>query len=123
MVIKIDGLTKWYGDKLGCQDICLSVSGGQVFGFLGHNGAGKSTLVKMLVGLIHPTSGQAEILGKPLGNQEIKRNIGFLPELFRYQDWLTGYQLLSFHAELYKMPKACSSGWAWPAPCCLIPIC
>ena len=54
MVIKIDGLTKWYGDKLGCQDICLSVSVGQVFGFLGHNGAGKSTLVKMLVGLVHP---------------------------------------------------------------------
>lgn len=109
MVIKIDGLTKWYGDKLGCQDICLSVSEGQVFGFLGHNGAGKSTLVKMLVGLIYPTSGQAEILGRPLGSLEIKRKIGFLPELFRYQDWLTGYQLLSFHAELYKLPKA-----AWP---------
>lgn len=105
MVIKIDQLTKWYGTKLGCQDICLSVSEGQVFGLLGPNGAGKSTLVKMLVGLIFPTSGQAEVLGKPLGNREAKKRIGFLPETFRYPDWLTGYQLLSFHASLYKMPQ------------------
>ncbi len=105
MVIEIDGLTKWYGDKLGCQNICLSVSEGQVFGFLGHNGAGKSTLVKMLVGLIYPTAGRASILGCPLGSLEVKKRIGFLPELFRFQDWLTGYQLLSFHADLYGMSK------------------
>lgn len=105
MVIKIDNLTKWYGDKLGCKDICLSVSEGQVFGFLGHNGAGKSTLVKMLVGLIYPTSGHAEIFGKPLGDEESKKRMGFLPETFRYQDWLTGYQLLTFHADLYKLPR------------------
>lgn len=103
-MIKIDRLTKWYGSKLGCQDICLSVSRGEVFGFLGHNGAGKSTLVKMLVGLIVPTSGQAEILGKPLGDIEVNKRVGFLPETFRFQDWLTGYQLLNFQASLYKMP-------------------
>ncbi|PKM82076.1 MAG: multidrug ABC transporter ATP-binding protein [Firmicutes bacterium HGW-Firmicutes-14] len=104
MVIKTEGLTKWYGNKLGCRDICLSVSEGQVFGFLGQNGAGKSTLVKMLVGLIFPTSGRAEILGRPLGDREVKKRIGFLPETFRYQEWLTGYQLMKFHASLYKMP-------------------
>ena len=104
-MIKIDRLTKWYGNKLGCQDICLSVSPGEAFGFLGHNGAGKSTLVKMLVGLIFPTSGHAEILGEPIGDTEVKKRVGFLPETFRFQDWLTGYQLLNFQASLYKMPQ------------------
>lgn len=104
MVIETYGLTKLYGDKIGCQEICLSVSEGQVFGFLGPNGAGKSTLVKMLVGLIHPSAGSARILGKPLGNLEARRRIGFLPETFKYQDWLTGYQLLRFHCSLYGIP-------------------
>lgn len=60
-------------------------------------------MVKMLVGLIYPTSGHAEIFGRPLGNEEAKKRMGFLPETFRYQEWLTGYQLLSFHANLYRM--------------------
>jgi len=104
MVIETFNLTKLYGNKFGCQDICLSVSEGQVFGFLGPNGAGKSTLVKMLMGLITPTSGEARLLGKPLGDLEARKRIGFLPENFRYQEWLTGYELLSFHADLYKLP-------------------
>ncbi|ATW26041.1 ABC transporter ATP-binding protein [Candidatus Formimonas warabiya] len=101
MVIETYNLTKWYGNKIGCQNICLSVSEGQVFGFLGHNGAGKSTLVKMLVGLIYPSAGEATIFRKPLGNPETKKMIGFLPENFRYHDWLTGYELLHFHGALY----------------------
>lgn len=106
MVIETENITKWYGKKLGCQDICLSVSEGQVFGFLGHNGAGKSTFVKMLTGLIFPSSGRGEIFGRPLGDLKVKKRIGFLPENFRYQDWLTGFQLLSFHGDLYGMnPK------------------
>ncbi|MDA8234642.1 MAG: ABC transporter ATP-binding protein [Clostridia bacterium] len=104
MVIETKYLTKLYGNKLGCQDICLSVSEGQVFGFLGPNGAGKSTLVKILMGLITPTSGEARLLGRPLGDLEVRKRIGFLPENFRYQDWLTGYELLSFHADLYRLP-------------------
>ncbi len=106
MIIKTDNLTKMYGKKAGCREISLSVGEGQIFGFLGPNGAGKSTLVKMLVGLLFPTSGTARILGKPLGNLEIRRKVGFLPENFRYQDWLTGEELLSFHASLYKMSRA-----------------
>ncbi|MFA4886151.1 MAG: ABC transporter ATP-binding protein [Desulfotomaculaceae bacterium] len=106
MIIEIDNLTKMYGKKAGCWEINLSVRGGQIFGFLGPNGAGKSTLVKMLVGLLFPTSGTARILGKPLGNLEIRRKVGFLPENFRYQDWLTGEELLVFHASLYKMSRA-----------------
>jgi ABC-2 type transport system ATP-binding protein len=101
MIIETSDLTKMYGKKVGCSEICLSVGEGQIFGFLGPNGAGKSTLVKILVGLLFPTSGTAKILGRPLGNLEARRKTGFLPENFRYQDWLTGEELLSFHASLY----------------------
>lgn len=94
-------LTKKYGQKVGCSQICLRVSRGQIFGFLGPNGAGKSTLVKMLMGLLYPTSGKAMLLGKPLGDLAVREKIGFLPENFRYQDWLTCKQLLDFHASLY----------------------
>ena len=101
MIVETSNLTKMYGKKIGCSEICLSVGEGQIFGFLGPNGAGKSTLVKILVGLLFPTSGTAKILGRPLGDLEARRKTGFLPENFRYQDWLTGEELLSFHASLY----------------------
>lgn len=101
MIIETDNLTKMYGGKVGCSEICLTVGEGQIFGFLGPNGAGKSTLVKILVGLLFPSSGNARILGKPLGDRSVRRKIGFLPENFRYQDWLTGFELLSFHGSLY----------------------
>lgn len=106
MVIETEKLTKIYGKKTGCHEVTLSVNSGEIFGFLGPNGAGKSTFTKLLVGLIFPTSGKAQILGKPLGDIGIRSKIGYLPENFRYQDWMTGADLLSFHASLYKM-----SGW------------
>lgn len=106
MVIETNGLTKMYCQKVGCSEICLNVGEGQIFGFLGPNGAGKSTLVKILVGLLFPTAGSARILGKPLGDQGVRRKIGFLPENFRYQDWLTGVELLSFHGSLYGLRGA-----------------
>lgn len=105
LAIQTDNLTKMYGGRLGCEGIFLSVQEGQIFGFLGPNGAGKSTFVKMLVGLISPTSGSARLLGKPLGNLEVRKRIGYLPENFSYHDWLTGRQLLEFHASLYKMDR------------------
>jgi len=106
LVIETEKLTKIYGKKTGCHEVTLSVNSGEIFGFLGPNGAGKSTFTKLLVGLIFPTSGKAQILGKPLGDIGIRSKIGYLPENFRYQDWMTGADLLSFHASLYKM-----SGW------------
>ncbi|ACV62660.1 ABC transporter related [Desulfofarcimen acetoxidans DSM 771] len=105
MIIKTDNLTKVYGNRIGCQNICLSINEGQIFGLLGPNGAGKSTLVKMLTGLLRPTSGAAQLLNRPLGDLQARKKIGFLPENFRYQEWLTGYELLSFHAALYKVEK------------------
>ncbi|NHM27253.1 ABC transporter ATP-binding protein [Desulfofundulus sp. TPOSR] len=105
MIIETFNLTKLYGGRLGCRDICLSVPEGQIFGFLGPNGAGKSTLVKTLVGLIFPTSGTARLLGRPLGDLKAREKIGFLPENFRYQSWLTGYEVLSYHGSLCKLPE------------------
>ncbi|WP_041285403.1 ABC transporter ATP-binding protein [Desulfoscipio gibsoniae] len=106
MAIETINLTKRYGKKVGCVDICLRVPRGQIFGFLGPNGAGKSTLVKTLMGLLFPTSGEARLLGKPLGDIGMRKKIGFLPENFRYHDWLTCKQLLDFHASLYGMSNA-----------------
>lgn len=103
MVIETERLTKVYGKKTGCRDVTISVRKGEIFGFLGPNGAGKSTFTKMLVGLLFPTSGRAEILGKPVGDVQTRAKVGYLPENFRYQDWMTGADLLSFHASLYKM--------------------
>jgi ABC-2 type transport system ATP-binding protein len=103
MAIETFNLTKKYNTKVGCAEICLRVPRGQIFGFLGPNGAGKSTLVKILVGLLFPTSGKALVLNKPLGDMVIREGVGFLPENFRYHDWLTGRQLLEFHASLYRL--------------------
>jgi ABC-2 type transport system ATP-binding protein len=117
MVIETINLTKTYHGQGGCKNICLSVSEGQVFGFLGPNGAGKSTLIKTLLTILTPTSGEAFLLGKPLGNLEARRKIGFLPENFRYHEWMTGSEILKFHGDLYgltpdalkkKMPEVLS---------------
>lgn len=100
MMLETNGLTKWYGGRVGCADISLKVKEGQIFGLLGPNGAGKSTFVKMIVGLLRPTSGEASILGFPIGSVEARRHIGYLPELFRYQDWLQAGEVLAFHSRL-----------------------
>ncbi len=105
LVIDADGLTKHYGRKVGCEKICLQVRRGHIFGFLGPNGAGKSTFVKMMVGLIAPTSGHAEVLGRPLGDVAVRTRVGFLPENFRYQEWLTASELLAFHGRLAGMER------------------
>lgn len=99
-------LRKAYGKHVAVEDLTLQVEEGEVFGFLGPNGAGKTTSVKMLMGLIHPTSGSARLLDRPLGDVEARKKIGFLPELFRFHDWLRGEELLDLHARLYGMPKA-----------------
>lgn len=100
MAIVTENLTKMYGRRVGCANINLVVAEGQIFGFLGPNGAGKSTLVKTLVGLLRPTAGRAWLLGRPLGEVAVRRRIGYLPENFRYHDWLTGAELLSLHGAL-----------------------
>src|SRR5215217_5758681 len=80
--------------------LTLSVEQGEVFGFLGPNGAGKTTTLKLLLQLIFPTSGRAEILGKPAGDVDVKRRIGYLPESPYFYDYLTAEELLTYFAGL-----------------------
>ncbi|MDQ0194320.1 ABC transporter ATP-binding protein [Paenibacillus wynnii] len=104
--IEATGLTKEYSNGRGCRDVSISVGKGEAFGFLGPNGAGKSTFVKMLVGLINPSYGSATILGHKIGSLEAKSLIGYLPELYRYQEWLTGEEVIRLHARLCKMERS-----------------
>jgi len=103
--IVTSGLRKTFGDKVAVADLTLNVERGEVFGFLGPNGAGKTTAVKMLLGLITPTAGQGQLLGKPLGDYRARTRVGFLPEHFRFHDWLTAIEFLTLHARLYQMPQ------------------
>jgi ABC-2 type transport system ATP-binding protein len=98
--IETHNLRKVYGRKVALHDLTLSVQPGEVFGFLGPNGAGKTTTVKILLGLVHPTSGTASLFGRPAGDPGARQRIGYLPENFRFHDWLTGTALLDFHARL-----------------------
>ncbi|HEY4189840.1 MAG TPA: ABC transporter ATP-binding protein, partial [Candidatus Limnocylindrales bacterium] len=77
----------------------------EVFGFLGPNGAGKTTAVKLLLGLTRRTAGDGEVLGRPIGDRETRRRVGYLPELFRYQAWLTAHEVLMLHAQLAGLPS------------------
>ncbi|HCC33312.1 MAG TPA: multidrug ABC transporter ATP-binding protein [Clostridiales bacterium] len=99
-IIEVRSLTKVYGREVACREICLSVEEGQIFGLLGRNGAGKTTLVKMLVGLIYPTAGEAEVAGYAPQDIRSRRQIGFLPENFRFHGWLKGRELVAFHGRL-----------------------
>lgn len=99
-VIEAYGLRKQFGAKTAVEDLSLAVRRGEVFGFLGPNGAGKTTAIKMLLGLVDPTSGAANVLGAPIGDRAVRARLGFLPEHFRFQDWLSGRELLQFHARL-----------------------
>ena len=81
--------------------LTLAVEPGEVFGFLGPNGAGKTTTLKLLMQLVYPTSGTASILGRPLGDLEMKRRIGYLPENPYFYDYLTAEELLTYFAGLF----------------------
>ena len=94
------GLRKDYGTRTAVRDLTLQVGRGESFGFLGPNGAGKSTSVKMLLGLVKPTCGQALLLGQPVGSRDARARIGFLPEHFRFYDWLSASELLMLHGRL-----------------------
>ncbi len=102
--IQTDNLGKAYGDKVAVRGLDLEVRQGEVFGFLGPNGAGKTTSIKMLLGLVTPTHGSARLLGVPLGEPAGRTRVGFLPEHFRFHDWLTADEFMTLHAELYRIP-------------------
>jgi ABC-2 type transport system ATP-binding protein len=105
--VSVRGLSKVYGRGLfggggfrAVDELTLEVGRGQVFGLLGPNGAGKTTLVKMLLGLARPTSGEARLLGAPVGDALVRRKVGYLPEGHRFPPYLTGVQMLRLFGEM-----------------------
>jgi ABC-2 type transport system ATP-binding protein len=98
-------LRKVFGDKVAVKDLTLTVERGEVFGFLGPNGAGKTTSVKMLLNLVEPSSGSGRLLGSPLNDPGVRARVGFLPEHFRFHDWLRAEEFLALHADLYHVPN------------------
>jgi len=106
--IETEALTKHYTTGFwrprpypALDGLTLSVESGEVFGFLGPNGAGKTTTLKLLMQLIYPTSGRAEILGKPVGDIGVKQRIGYLPEQPYFYDYLTAEELLVYFASIF----------------------
>jgi ABC-2 type transport system ATP-binding protein len=92
----------FWGKRVTAVDgIKLEVRSGEVFGFLGPNGAGKTTTLKMLMGLIYPTSGQAWLFGRELGDPQTKARLGFLPESPYFYDYLTSREFLGFYGHLF----------------------
>jgi ABC-2 type transport system ATP-binding protein len=92
--------------KTSLEGLTMNVEDGEVFGFLGPNGAGKSTTIKLLVGLIFPTAGTARILGKPISDIEMHRDIGYLPEQPYFYDYLTAGELLDYFARVHDLAAA-----------------
>lgn len=103
--IKTESLRKEFGNYAAVKGLTLQVEQGEVFGFLGPNGAGKTTSIKMLLGLVAPTSGTGSLLGAPLGDRATMARVGFLPEHFRFQEWLTAHEFLELHGELLGMER------------------
>jgi len=98
--INTEGLKKNFGERAAVKHLTLQVLQGEVFGFLGPNGAGKTTSIKMLLGLVRPTSGSATLLGAPIGDRPTLGRVGFLPEHFRFQEWLTAREVVSVAPDL-----------------------
>ncbi len=109
--IHTEHLTKVYKDFWGrdkvraLDDLSLTIERGEVFGLLGPNGSGKSTTIKLLLGLIFPTAGNASILGYRAGDTKINERIGFLPEESYLYRFLNGEELLRFYGKLFKIPR------------------
>jgi len=94
------GLRKRYGRRPAVDNVSLEVGRGEIVGLLGPNGAGKTTVIKMLLGLVHPDAGEVLLLGEPAGNPAARVRVGYLPELFRYQPWLSAAEVLALHVRL-----------------------
>lgn len=107
-LIETRNLTKRYGDKLAVDDVTFAVNGGEIFGFLGPNGAGKTTTIKMIVGLLHPTSGSITVGGCDVVRHPVqaKAACGYVPDEPHLYQKLTGRELLRFVGDLYNLKRA-----------------
>ncbi|WP_062432857.1 ABC transporter ATP-binding protein [Herbidospora daliensis] len=94
------GLRKRYRKRTAVDGVSFSVARGEVLGLLGPNGAGKTTVIKMMLGLVRPDAGEVMLLGRPVTDPRARAKVGYLPELFRYQPWLTAKEVLGLHVRL-----------------------
>lgn len=106
LAIEARGLRKEYGPKVAVDALDLAIEPGEVFGFLGPNGAGKSTAVKMLLGLAAPTAGEAALFGVSIREPRARARVGFLPEHFRFHEWLRADEFLDLHGRLCHLSAA-----------------
>ena len=123
------GLRKRYRKRIAVDGVSFTVGRGEVLGLLGPNGAGKTTVIKMLLGLVRPDAGEVLLLGRPATDPNARGRVGYLPELFRYQPWLTAAEVLALHVRLagaigagrgasrsaspsWASPTAPATGWA-----------
>ena len=131
LAVETSCLTRYFGDVHAVDGLDLRVEEGTFYGFLGPNGAGKSTTIKMLTGLLAPTSGTMRVLGADLAAPDAartgKRRIGVVPEDLALFDNLTAREYLTFVGRMYRVPPATVRGrerdlaamgtaWTWPAP-------
>jgi ABC-2 type transport system ATP-binding protein len=106
--IEVRGLTKRFGDRVAVSDVTFDVRTGEVFAFLGPNGSGKSTTIRMLCGILQPTSGDGHVLGYDIGTdaERIKQHIGYMSQRFSLYEDLTVRENLEFYAGIYEVPRA-----------------
>lgn len=105
-VIETVELRKRYRQVEALKGVSVKVEKGQIFGLLGQNGAGKSTLVKILLGIVQRTDGEAYLMGQQAGSADARRLVGYLPEDHRFPEYHTAYSLLDFYGSLYGLSRA-----------------
>ena len=106
-MIQLTNITKRYDDTTVVDNLNIQIETGEIVGIIGHNGAGKSTTLKMIAGLIEPTSGEVRVMGRDIRKEgvKVKQHIGFLPEESPLYEAMTAQQYLLFFSELYKLPR------------------
>ncbi len=102
-VVEIRGVSRRFGDVMAVDNLTLSLGAGEIMGFLGANGAGKTTTIKMLLGLIRPTSGTVSVLGGDPSDAKVRAKIGYMPEIAYYYPYLNARELLAFYGGLCGM--------------------
>ena len=107
-MIQLADVSKLYHNTIAVENLNLQIEAGEIVGLIGHNGAGKSTTLKIVAGLVEPTSGSVRVMGRDLQKEgiRIKQHIGYLPEESPLYETMTARQYLLFFADLYRLPRA-----------------